>query len=75
MAQNRIEQRPHVFARLFGIEHGIAVERGSIDNRKVQLLVGRAQFVEQIECVIDDPIRPRTWPVDFVDHNNGFHAW
>ncbi len=37
---------------------------------KSKLLLGSTEFVEQIERVIDDPIGPRTRPVDLIDDDD-----
>ena len=68
--ENRVEHRTHVGRRLGQVERRIAVQRRRVDDRKIELLVGRAELVEQIEGVIDDPVRTRAVTIDLVDHDD-----
>jgi hypothetical protein len=60
----------HVGRGLCQIERRIAVDRRSINDREVELLVVGAEFVEEVEGVIDDPVRARAVAVDLVDHDD-----
>jgi hypothetical protein len=44
----------------------------SADDRKIELLLGRAQLVEEIERLVDHPVGPRAGAVDLVHHDDGF---
>nr|GEU28058.1 hypothetical protein [Tanacetum cinerariifolium] len=72
--QDGVEQRLHVAAaHVFG-QAGVAVQTRSVNNREVQLFVGRAQLVEQFESLVDRPFRTCTWTVDLVDHDDRLQA-
>jgi hypothetical protein len=47
-----------------------ALERGRIDHREIELRVVRAEPVEQVERLIDDPFRARTRAIHLVDDDN-----
>jgi hypothetical protein len=76
--QDRVEQRLHVAAVRGGraglgdlhVERGPAAERGGIDDREVELLVGRAEAIEQLEGLVDDPLGARAGTVDLVDDDD-----
>ena len=70
MIDNRLEYSVHVVAEIFMIQAGHTVKCAGINNGKVQLLVGGAQAVKQIENLIYNPIRSCARTVNFVDHNN-----
>ena len=46
------------------------MQRGGIDDREVELLVGRAELVEQVEHLVDHPVRARARAVDLVDDDD-----
>ena len=52
------------------IEHGVAVNGGGINDRKIQLRFGRTQLVHQFKGVVDHPIRTRAIAINFIDHND-----
>jgi hypothetical protein len=56
------------------IEAREAAQRRGIDHREIQLLVGGAQAVEQIEGLIQHPARARLVAVDLVDDDDGAQA-
>lgn len=71
MDRDGVEERRHVpFPRL-DLESGIAMERGGIDDGEIQLLIGGAEAVEEIEGPVEHPMGPRAVPVDFVDDDDG----
>ena len=47
-----------------------AIQCRRIDHRKIQLLVRRVEAGEQIERLVDDPVRPGARSIDFVDDND-----
>ena len=61
------EQRLHVAVALGGIRGRIALQRGGVDHGKVELLVARAEPVEEIERLIEHPLRARAVAIDLVD--------
>ena len=70
VTDDRLVQGGHVGAGLGRVEHGVAVQRAGVDHREIQLLLGGAEFVEQIKGVVDHPVRARTRAVDLVDHDD-----
>jgi hypothetical protein len=50
------------------------VQRRSVNDREVQLFVGRVEVNEQVEYLIDNPVRTRARTVNFVDNNNWLQA-
>ena len=56
------------------VEAREAAQCRGIDHREIQLLIGRAQTVEQIEGLIQHPARARFVAVDLVDHHDGPQA-
>ena len=71
--QDRLEQRTHVAVRgcRMGLRHlhverRPAIQRRRVDDRKVELVFGRADPVEELERLVDHPFRPRAGPVDLV---------
>jgi hypothetical protein len=50
------------------------VQRRSVDDREIQLFVGGAQVNEQVEYLIDNPVRTRAGTVNLVDNNDGLQA-
>ena len=69
-----LKQVVHVAVADIRIVAGIAVERRGIDYGKIELRFGRAQLVEQVESLIQHPMRPRPGPVDLVDNDDGMQA-
>ena len=51
-----------------------AIEPGRVHHRKVQLLFGCAELVEQIKSGVDDVVGPRPRTVHLVDHHDRFEA-
>ena len=65
--QHQVEQRRHILFRALGRVGHPALLGGAVDDRKVELLVGRVERGEQIEALVDDLARPRVVLVDLVD--------
>ena len=65
-----LEQRVEVALGDVGGQAGVAVQRRGEDDRELQLLVGRAQLVEQVEGLVHDPVGACARAVDLVDHDN-----
>ena len=58
-----------VFAT-FDVERRPAVQRGGVDDREVELLLGGADPVEELERLVDHPLGPRARAVDLVDDDD-----
>ena len=71
---DRFVQRGHVAVARGVVEAGVAVQRRGVDDREVELLVGRAELVEQVEHLVDHPVRTRAGAVDLVDHDDRLEA-
>ena len=70
MFDDCFEERRHVFAVLVQLAHGEAVLCARIDDREIELLVGRFQLDEKIKHEIENLVRPRIFAVDLVDDDN-----
>ena len=70
MLDDRLEQRRHVAAAVTRVERGKTLDRGGVDDRKVELRLGGAQAVEQVERLVEHPVRARFVTVDLVDHDD-----
>jgi hypothetical protein len=57
-----------------GVEHRPAVQGRGVDHREVELLFGGAELVEEVEGLVDDPVRARAGAVDLVDDDDGLEA-
>ena len=74
MLDDGLEQRLHVAVAHGRIKARKTAQRGCVDHRKIQLLVGRSQAIEQIEGLIQNPARSGFVAVDLVDHDDGPQA-
>ncbi len=63
-------QRSHILSHIFVIQTRNTVQRGSVNDREVQLFVGSIKVNEQVEYLINNPVRARARTVNFVDNNN-----
>src|SRR5882757_1251156 len=68
------EQGLHVPVANRGIETGEAAQRGRVYHREIQLLVGRAEAVEEIERLVEHPARTGLVPIDLVDDDDRAQA-
>ena len=66
-----VEQRDHVHVAVFGLQTGIAVDRGSVHHGEVKLLVGSAQLDHQVEHLVHSALGIGVGAVDLVhdDHD------
>ncbi|RML47359.1 hypothetical protein APX70_200362 [Pseudomonas syringae pv. maculicola] len=64
-------QRGHVFSHFGVVQTGNAVQGRGVDDFEVQLFFGSTQVVEQVEDLIQNPVRTRAWTVNLVDD----HDW
>ena len=70
LAEHGVKQRLHVGAG-FALGQGRpAIEAAGKNDREVELFFGRAELVEQLESLIDDPVRTCARTVDLVDHHD-----
>lgn len=74
VVNNRLVQRGYVFRYIFVVQIRDIVQRRSVNDREVQLFVGRVEVNEQIEYLIYNLIRTRVRAVNFVDNNNRFQV-
>ena len=71
---DRFVQRRHVAFARGAFKAGVAVQGGGVDHRKVELLVGRAEAVEQVEGLVQHPVGAGAGAVDLVDHHDRLEA-
>ena len=71
---DRVEQRVHVALAHVGRQARIAMQRRGVDDREVELLLGRAEAIEQVEGLVHDPVRARTGTVHLVHHDDRLEA-
>ena len=76
-----LEQRSHVRAlwghaglRDIDVHRRPAIQRGRVDDREVELILARPELVEQLEGLVDDPLRTRAGAIDLVDHDDRLEA-
>ena len=72
--QYSIKQRAHIRGGFGQVRHGKAIQRRGIHHRKIQLLIGRAQLIEQIKSMIHHPIRSSAGSVYLVDYHDRMQA-
>src|SRR5258708_14689553 len=61
MLHNRLEKRRHVFVVFVQFAHGKAVLRAGVNDWEIELLVGRFQFDEEIENLVQHFVRTRVF--------------
>ena len=71
---DRFVQRGHVAVAHCVFQAGVAVQGRGVDDREVQLLIGGAELVEQVEDLVDHPFRTGARTVDLVDHDDRLEA-
>ncbi len=64
------EQRRHVGGRLVRLVAGEAAQRRGVHDREVELRFARAELVEQVERLVEHPVRARFVAVDLVDDHD-----
>ena len=70
LADDRLEQRLHIGALFGRVVHRVAVARGGVDDRELELVLVRAELDEQVEHLVDDLQRARARAVDLVDDDD-----
>ena len=74
MLQHQIEQRVHIVLRAIRIGGHPALTRGTIENRKVKLLVGGVQSGKEVEHLIHHFRNAGIRTIDLIDGDNRFQA-
>jgi hypothetical protein len=78
MLEHGLEQRAQVAAPLLALlafdQRGPAVQARGVDHREVELVLGGAELVEQLEGGVDHVVGPRAGLVDLVDDDDGLEA-
>ena len=67
---DRVEQRPQVFARRFRIEARRADPGVGVQHRKIELILAGVEIDEQVVDLVQHFRDPRVGPVDLVDHHD-----
>ena len=70
MLDDRLEQRRGIAITHARLGPRIAAQRRRVDHGKIELVVGGAKAVEQVECLVEHPSRPRAIAVDLVDDDD-----
>ena len=68
------EQGRHVAAADFRLQAGVAVQRRGVHRVEIELVVRGAEAVEQVEGLVQHPVRARAGAVDLVDHDDRLEA-
>ena len=71
VVDDRLVQRGHVFSHVGVFQTGNAVQGRGVDDFEVQLFFGSTEVVEQVEDLVQNPVRTRAWTVNLVDD----HDW
>ena len=70
MLHDCLKQGRHIFVFFVQLTHGNTVLRASVNDWKIELLVGGLQFNEKIENHVDDLMRPCVFSVDLVNYDD-----
>jgi hypothetical protein len=58
MLQHGFKQGDHVVrVRFVQVQLGKAIQCGGVDDREIELLIGRAKFVEEVKGLVHHPVR------------------
>src|SRR5713101_5960748 len=71
---NGLEKRSHVFVLIVQFAHGKTIPGAGVNDRKVELLIARFQFDEEIEDQVQRFARFRVLSVDLVNDDDGFET-
>ena len=74
MAQHHFEQRRHVGLGIVRRFRHPALLGGAVEDREIELVVGRVERGEEIEALVDDFARTGVRLVDLVDADDGLEA-
>src|SRR6266403_2235351 len=71
---NGLEKRSHVFVLIIQFAHGKTIPGAGVDDRKIELLIARFQFDEEIEDQVERFARFRVLSVDLVNDDDGLET-
>ncbi len=74
VTDDRLEERRHVPAAVRGVVRGESLQGRGVDHGEVELRLRRTEPVEQVEGLVEHPVRPRLGAVDLVDHHDRAQA-
>ena len=70
-----LEEGVHALVRVgVGVADDPALQGRAVDHREVGLVVGGAQFEEEVEGLVEGAVRVGVGAVDLVDHHDGAQA-
>ena len=55
---------------MIGLPAHYALQRRTVENREIELLVAGTQFVKQVKHLVDHPVGPRSLSINLVHHHN-----
>ena len=71
MLDDGLEKRIHITVANVRVFACVTFQSGCVNNRKIQLFIGRAEAIEKIKSLVNDPIRTGAIAIDFIDNNHG----
>src|SRR6266403_3705336 len=71
---NGLEKRSHVFVLIVQFAHSKTIPGAGVDDRKIELLIARFQFDEEIEDQVERFARFRVLSVDLVNDDDGLET-
>src|SRR6266446_1012903 len=71
---NSLEKRSHVFVLIIQFAHGKTIPGAGVDDRKIELLIARFQFDEEIKDQVERFARFRVLSVDLVNDDDGLET-
>src|SRR5256714_13171632 len=74
MPNNGLEKRSHVFVLIIQFAHGKTIPGAGVDDRKIELLIARFQFDEEIKDQVERFARFRVLSVDLVNDDDGLET-
>src|SRR5205823_6906263 len=74
MLNNGLEKRSHVFVLIIQFAHGKTIPGAGVDDRKIELLIARFQFDEEIKDQVERFARFRVLSVDLVNDDDGLET-
>src|SRR6266699_7096743 len=74
MLNNGLETRSHVFVLILQFTHGKTIPGAGVDDRKIELLIARFQFDEEIKHQVERFARFRVLSVDLVNDDDGLET-
>jgi len=72
---DHLEQRGHVVGQLVRLHARHTVQGRGVDDREIELLVGGAQTVKQVEHLVHGPVRTGAGAVNLVHYHNRVQAF